>query len=74
MQNESTENNDFSFVNFNKESLIAAFERADDAMQDYMKCMSEKKQLFVSSTLPGPEPKNKATGASLERLTECKII
>ena len=36
--------------------------------------MSEKKETFAPYTLPGPAPKNKATGASLERLTECTII
>ena len=67
MQNQPTESQDYSYVHFNKKSLVDAHERAVDERS------KPSKKEHIQYTTPGPPPTNKATGASLASLHECSI-
>jgi len=70
MHNEPVKEKDFSFVHFNKESLVVAHERCVDVAEEDIKMGVHT----VAYTIPGPLPTNRATGSSLSGLRECRIM
>jgi len=61
---------DFS-LHFNKESLVSAFERAEDYTTYFYWHKQNEGMICIPFSTPGPSPTNTATGSSVSSLREC---